>query len=140
MFRDPRDVIISEHRMRTEVYKWADTAELGQTIYQRFEVNVVTRVRARLPTILLRRTHLWLLQMIQPRPCYRLIISPSSSTDIASSGRYCLDRINILYRCRLPDAEPPPTSLTVPICSPADSRQLAICSMDMVHNVLQEHI
>ena len=41
MFRDPREVVISEHRMRIEVYHLArKTAELDPFIYGRFEVHI----------------------------------------------------------------------------------------------------
>ena len=40
MFRDPREVVISEHRMRIEVYLERKTSELDPFIYKRFEVNV----------------------------------------------------------------------------------------------------
>ena len=40
MFRDPREVVISEHRMRIEVYHLGGkTAELDPFIYGRFEVH-----------------------------------------------------------------------------------------------------
>ena len=39
MFRDPREVVISEHRMRIEVYLERKTSELDPFIYERFEVN-----------------------------------------------------------------------------------------------------
>ena len=42
VFRDPREVVISEHRMRIEVYHWArKTAELNPFIYERFEVHII---------------------------------------------------------------------------------------------------
>ena len=40
MFRDPREVVISEHRMRIEVYHLGrKTAKLSAFIYERFEVR-----------------------------------------------------------------------------------------------------
>lgn len=40
VFRDPREVVISEHRMRIEHYKKMDTSELNPFIYERFEVII----------------------------------------------------------------------------------------------------
>ncbi|CAM9779816.1 unnamed protein product [Ascophyllum nodosum] len=37
VFRDPRDVVISEHRMRIDVFHQAATSDLVPFIYQRFE-------------------------------------------------------------------------------------------------------
>ena len=51
MFRDPRDIVVSEHRMRIEVYEKNDTAELSPFIYQRFEVNKEAWRRIRLPYV-----------------------------------------------------------------------------------------
>ncbi|CAM9420565.1 unnamed protein product [Ascophyllum nodosum] len=40
VFRDPREVVISEHRMRIEVYLERKTSELDPFIYERFETIV----------------------------------------------------------------------------------------------------
>ena len=43
--RDPRDVVISEFKMRTEVYKtpWVLELSLEEYVQHRFEVRVVTQ-------------------------------------------------------------------------------------------------
>lgn len=38
LVRDPRNVVISEHRMRKEVY-WEMAADLDDFIHERFEVS-----------------------------------------------------------------------------------------------------
>ena len=44
VFRDPRDVIISEHRMRIGVFHEANTSDIAPFIFERFEVNVGIRI------------------------------------------------------------------------------------------------
>ena len=49
MFRDPRNIVLSEHRMRIEVYNQTDTAKIIPFIQQRFEGNARTSVHVHLP-------------------------------------------------------------------------------------------